>query len=341
MTQVTAIVVNFNGRHFLAQCLTCLRDQTLEFHRIIVVDNGSSDGSVEWLKRYFPEIEVWALSQNLGFCRANNLALADVMTEYVVLVNNDAFLAPTWLGHMVEVLEKDAGAGAAVGKMLFFDRPDLIDRAGDDYTRAGAPLMRGRFRPAHEFNWSGEVLGASAAAVVYRLEMLRDIGLFDEAFFMVHEDVDLSLRARLAGWRILYQPAAQALHHGGGTFKRLPDTAVYYGHRNLEWVFWGNLPAGLIRRALPTHVLLVFFAWAGFVAQGQGRVFLKAKWNALKGLPRVWSQRRYRLRKHRVSDQELWDLMAPEKLLQRLGAKFRDHKRRQLSREADLGSHAS
>ena len=143
---VRIIVVNWNGRVFLEDCLQSLRRQTYRSFSVTLVDNGSTDGSLEFVSDRFPEVHVIALMENQGFAGANNRALSNLTTPYVALLNNDAVADPGWLASLVEALEEANESGFAASRMLSYDRPEVIDRCGDGYTKAGAGLLRGGIR---------------------------------------------------------------------------------------------------------------------------------------------------------------------------------------------------
>jgi GT2 family glycosyltransferase len=211
---VSIVIVNWNGREFLPECLESLRRQVYRAFSVILVDNGSHDGSTAFVSENYPEVSIVALKDNRGFAAANNVALHAVETEFVALLNNDAVPDPLWLKSLVEALDEHPQAGLAASKMLLYDRREIIDRAGDGYTRAGAALLRGRGLSADCHRIREWVFGACAAAALYRMVMLRDIGFFDEDFCLLYEDVDLSFRAQLKGYKCLYVPEALVYHRG-------------------------------------------------------------------------------------------------------------------------------
>jgi GT2 family glycosyltransferase len=316
--QVRIIIVNWNGRAFLEECLQSLRKQTFRSFSITLVDNGSTDASLEFLQSHFPEVKVIALKENLGFTGANNTALRDLTPPYVALLNNDAVADPRWLEFLVEALNQTEEAGFAASRMLFYDQPAVIDRCGDGYTRAGAALLRGRNEPADHYKRREWIFGACAGAALYRTSMLRDIGFFDEDFFLLCEDVDLSFRAQLKGYKCLYVPEATVFHKGSGSLVRDSPLSVYYGHRNLEWVYIQNMPARLIVRTLFSHVIYNISALCYFVLRGRGVDFIRAKKDALKGLGRALNKRRQIQKSRTVDDAYIWGILDRPALLNRL-----------------------
>ena len=318
---LNVIIVNWNGRELLTECLESLRGQEYKPLDITLVDNGSVDGSVDFVAQTYPEVRTIALSKNAGFSAANNIALIalnNVRSEYVALLNNDAVAHPMWLKNLVNALESHQEAGFAASKMLFYDNPDVIDRAGDVYTRAGTGLLRGRGVSADKYNRQEWIFGACAGAALYRTRMLRDIGFFDEDFFLVYEDVDLSFRAQLKGYKCLYVPEAVVYHKASASIVYDSPISVYYSHRNLEWVYIKNMPAGLLFKTIFPHVIYDIAAFLYFVTRGRGRDFIRAKRDALKGLTKALQKRRQIQSDRRVDDDYIWNLLEKELFLPRL-----------------------
>jgi GT2 family glycosyltransferase len=316
-------VVNWNGKELLQDCLGALQQQVYRCFTVILVDNGSNDGSVEFVNSYYPDIKTISLSNNVGFSAANNIAIKTVNTRYVALLNNDAVPHPSWLKELVETLETHPHVGFVASKMLFYDNPEIIDRAGDSYTKAGAGLFRGRGTSSDNYSKQEWIFGACAAAALYRTQMLRDIGLFDKDFFLVYEDVDLSFRAQLRGYQCLYVPEAVVHHKVSSSIIYDSPTSVYYGHRNLEWVYIKNMPAGLILKTIFPHLIYDMAAFFFFAARGRSKDFIKAKWDALKGLKKALKKRRHIQRSRIVDDDYVWSLLEKELLLPRLTGRLR------------------
>ncbi len=315
---LTVIIVNWNGREMLSKCLQALGKQVFRRFSVIVADNGSTDGSVEWVRQEYPQVEVIALSQNLGFSAANNIALKKVRTPYAALLNNDAFPHPLWAEKMIAAMEANPEAGFAASKLLFADHPEAIDRAGDSYTLAGAGLLRGRGNSAAGYGKAEWVFGACAAAALYRTQMLQHIGLFDEDFFLLYEDVDLSFRAQLRGYKCLYVPEAVVFHKGSGSIGHDSPVSVYYAHRNLEWVYLQNMPSLLLLKTLPYHVFYNILALLYFVFAGRLRDYLKAKRDAFRGVRKALSKRRIIQHQRCVNDCYVRQLLTQELFLPRL-----------------------
>lgn len=323
MNDVSVIVVNWNGKPLLSACLEGLRRQRYRSFATTVVDNGSADGSVDLIRSDFPEVSVIALPINSGFAAANNVAIKAADTAYVALLNNDAVPDPLWLEKLIEAMERHPEAGMAASKMVWQGEPNIIDRAGDGYTTAGAALLKGRGEPAERHDQPAWVFGACAGAALYRTDMLRDIGLFDEEFFILYEDVDLSFRAQLKGYRCRYAPEAVVHHKGSGSIGHDSPLSVYFGHRNLEWVYIKNMPARLILRSAVSHIVYDLAAFSYFLLRGRGIDFLKAKRDALGGLGRALKKRRQIQRGKSVEESYIWGLLDRPGLLGRLAGRRR------------------
>ena len=300
-----------------------LEQQVYKPFAIILVDNGSTDGSVDFVAQNYPEVRIIALPKNLGFSAGNNVALELIKTEYVALLNNDAVADPLWIKSLIEALESYPEAGCAASKILFCDNPKIIDRAGDSYTRAGAGLLRGRGTSSRNYGRQEWIFGACAGAALYRTPMLRDIGLFDEDFFLLYEDVDLSFRAQLKGYKCLYVPEAIVYHKASSSIVYDSPISVYYSHRNLEWVYIKNMPSILIPKTICLHLIYDIAAFFYFGARGRTRAFIKAKWDALRGLRRALQKRRQIQDSRKVDDDYVWSLLEKELFLPRLTRRLR------------------
>jgi GT2 family glycosyltransferase len=297
---ISVIVLNYNGKGYLERCLSSLREQTHRDFEVIVVDNASSDGSADYLKDNFPWVKLVRNSDNLGFAGGTNSGIRASQGDLILTLNND-----TWADeHFVERLAEpmaDKGVGMCASKMLLLD--GRIASTGICLSRSGAAWDRGAFEPDEgQYNRQMEVFGPSAGAGLYRRAMLDEIGLFDEDFFLYMEDVDIALRARLAGWRCIYVPEAIAHHHRAGTAGAESDLAVYYGNRNVIWYAVKGFPAGLLLSSLPWIIGRNLAVIPYYALRGQGRVILKSKLDSLRGLPRVLEKRRSVLRKARESE---------------------------------------
>jgi len=248
--RTSLIIVNWNGRDLLEDCLPSLENQTITAEEIIVVDNGSNDDSVEFLKISFPSVKVVTLDKNYGFAKANNIGIRLASGSRIALLNNDTVVDSQWLEELNHALDNHPEVGFCASKMLMYRDPNIIDSAGDMLGIAKA-YKRGHGRPnGTEFNEPGYVFGACAGAAIYRSEMLNDIGLFDETFVTNLEDVDLSFRAQLVGYKCMYVPSAVVYHKVGETKRRIGWTDRLT-QRNNKLMWLKNAPGWLLIKYAP------------------------------------------------------------------------------------------
>jgi GT2 family glycosyltransferase len=228
----SVVLPNWNGRKWLPGCLESLARQELSPAEVIVVDNGSTDGSLDYLRTHHPTVRVIALASNTGFAHAANQGLHVAEGEYVALINTDVVLEPDWLAQMTAALDSSPRAASVACKMLSLGSPDIIYDAGDVLRRDGACEQRGRFcRDDGRWDEPGEVFGACAGAALYRRDAVLSVDGFEERYFAYLEDVDLALRLRLAGWTCRYEPTV-ALHAGEGSSAQLAGGHLALVQRN-------------------------------------------------------------------------------------------------------------
>ena len=250
--RVTVVIPNWNGERFLSTCLGSLRRQSYDDFDMVLVDNGSTDGSVAFARDNFPEISVLPLPENRGFSAAVNAGILASETEHVALLNNDTETDPKWLEALVEAADSYPEAGFFASKLVDFADRRVLDGAGDVLRRSGLPYRLGHGEPdGGRYDKTAFVFGACAGAAMYRRGMLDDVGLFDEDFFANCEDGDLSFRAQLAGYRCLYVPGSVVYHMGSATFGRRSATSTRLGTRNSLCLLVKNLPAPLVPGFLP------------------------------------------------------------------------------------------
>ena len=219
------IVVNWNGRHFLTDCLAAAEGQTYGNYETIVVDNGSTDGSVDFVKDRFPSVTLISMGRNYGFAKANNVAMTEALQKkinYIALLNNDTRADRGWLENLIRAMKSRNDIGMCASKMLFMAYPEIIDSTGHVF-QSGKIGDRGHGEiDSGQYDDKQDVIGACAGACLYRGEMLEDIGLFDESFITYYEDAELSWRAHNRGWKARFVPEAMVLHHHGGTTRSSP-----------------------------------------------------------------------------------------------------------------------
>ncbi len=290
---IAVVVVNWNAGNYLQKCLQSLKAQTLKPARVIVVDNGSTDDSIQGLEQRFENFEFIRLGENTGFAYANNFAVkAADDCDWIAFLNPDAFARPDWLKNLSEAAEKFPEY-TSFGSHMFLYGSDRMDGTGDVYHVSGVAWRRDHGMKSSEINRNqGEIFSPCAAASLISRDSFIEAGGFDEHFFCYNEDVDLSFRLRLTGHKCLYIPEAVVEHVGSATTSRYSDFAVYHGQRNLVWSYFRNMPGFWFWIYLPQHLLFNFASLVWYSFRGNAVAVFKAKWDALRGLPRVWSLRK-------------------------------------------------
>lgn len=310
---VVLAVANYNGRHLLEVFLPSVAAQTFRDFRVVVVDDASTDDSVLWLAREWPEAQVVVQPRNGGVTAAFNACIAAAGdARFVALFNNDMELDPGCVGALVDALEASPEAGSATAKLVNYHDRALLDGAGDVLDWAGTGWRRGHGeRDSGQYDEPGPVFGACAGAALYRHSAFERVGAFDERFFAFCEDVDWSLRAQLAGFSCRYVPAAVAYHMGSATLgSGMTDFTRYHLTRNSLWVVIKGFPAGVLLRHAPRVVYVLAATAARSALDRQFRVWARAWRDALRGLPGILRSRREIQRTRAVSARELERIVA-------------------------------
>jgi GT2 family glycosyltransferase len=315
---VTIIIVNWNSGALLAQCMEHLAKQSYQPASILIIDNASTDGSTEFAAA-IPGITLQRLETNIGFAAANNLALADCHTEFVALLNPDAFPEPDWLERLLNAVQANPDFAAFGSRQMAYGSDGVVDGAGDIYHFSGLVWRRGYGRPRSSLeNISGEIFSPCACAALYRRDALQSVGGFDEDYFCYVEDVDLGFRLRLAGYKAMYVPDAVVYHVGSATTGgRHSGFSLYHGHRNLVWTYLKNMPGILFWLFLPFHILLNLITVVYFSLQGNGKIIVRAKWDAMRIAPKMWVKRKHIQQCKKASIREIWRVLDKRLLLWR------------------------
>ncbi len=275
MTEVTIIIPNYNGKKLLENCIETLKRQTCQKFKLLVIDNGSTDGSTDVTSESL-DMEMVALPENTGFCGAVNLGFEMTKTPYAILLNNDTEVEP----HFVEELLKGIGKSERIfscgAQMLDFRQRDLIDNAGDLYTLPGWAVARGKGRSAADYGKQTDVFSCCGGAVIYRMSVIKEIGAMDEKHFAYLEDLDLGYRAKIAGYRNCYIPGAKVYHVGSATTgSRYNEKKVFLAARNSMFVIYKNMPLLQLLINLPFLFAGVLIKWMFFCKKGFGRRYLE------------------------------------------------------------------
>ena len=305
------IIPNWNGAHHLPTCLDALMGQTYRDFETLLVDNGSTDDSLELLARDYPEIQLVALATNRGYAGGCKAGIEAASGEILVLLNNDTEVAPTWLKALVKALDRHPEAGMATPKVLLWDERTRLHTTGDYVRTNGIPDSRGVWEiDRGQYDDQTFVFGASGVAPAYRRTMLEEIGLLDADYQSYCEDVDLSWRAQLAGYRCVYAPEAVLYHKVSATGKG--TLRSFYVARNTIWMLAKNLPASLWRRhrkeilaAQWQRFAKALKAWRG----KEARATIRGQVAGLLGLPRALRKRSAIQARRRADDSYLESLL--------------------------------
>jgi len=318
------VIVNWNGKHLLGECLESLQRQTFQNFETILVDNGSSDGSAEYVREQFREVKLVALPVNKGFAGGNNAGIRIAAGSYIALLNNDTKTDPAWLEHLIKEAESNRAAGMIACKILSYADPEVIDNVGLLIYPDGLARGKGRLeRDQGQYDQKGEALFPSGCAGLYRKKMLDETGLFDEEFFAYADDVDLGLRGRLAGWGCVYVPSAKVYHKYSSSSSSYSSQKAFLVERNRLWVLLKYYPIELILASVyftVKRLLLQFYgALSGKGASGKFTaensmihaitILLKAWCSALLAVPHVLRQRWAFAGKRRIGRREFYRLI--------------------------------
>jgi len=310
LTSVTVLIINWNSGELLAKCLKHLMAQTVQPINVQVIDNSSSDASFGAVNLY-ENVSLHTSDTNLGFAAGNNLAISRCDSELVALLNPDAFPEPEWLENLLIAASSNPDVAAFGSRQLDQSNPEYLDGIGDRYHISGLAWREGHgVRDIPSDLIQRDIFSPCAAAALYRRQAVVDVGGFDEDFFCYIEDVDLGFRLRLAGYKAMYVPDAIVHHVGSATTGgHHSDFSVYHGHRNLVWAYVKNMPGILFWALLPLHILMNFCVVVLFAIRGQTMVILRAKWGALKGVPKAWRKRKKIQSDRKATISDIWRVL--------------------------------
>jgi GT2 family glycosyltransferase len=316
MSEISVIIVNWNGEHFLAECLSALRRQTFQNFETILVDNGSTDGSADFVRTQFPEVKLLELPENRGFTGGNIVGYEKARGDLVALLNNDTEAHPNWLEEIQRASRAYPKAGSFASKMMYYYERSRIENCGFDLGTAGTTLDLGRDElDGPDRNHPCTVFGACGGAAAYRRNVLDDIGFLDRDFFLIYEDVDLSFRAQLQGYECVYIPGAIVYHRYRASIGKAWARQVYFSQRNIEFVYLKNMPLRLILQSLPERLVYEVGSALYFVRQGAGSAFLRAKLDVVRSLPRILRERKEIQKRRKATNSQLRTILRKSALL--------------------------
>jgi hypothetical protein len=279
---VSIVIVNYNGIHFLEDCLPAIFSQNYCPFEVILIDNASADGSVDYVRKQFPDVKITLQQKNLGFSGGANAGIREAQGEFILTMNPDTTVTPEFIVELVKPMT-DPKVGMCAPKMILPN--GRINSTGICISRSGAAWDRGMNEDDDGmYDRAGEVFGPCGGAALYRRAMLDETGLFDEDFFLYMEDVDLAFRGQLFGWKCLYVPTARVIHVHSGSVREESDLAVYHGNRNIIWYAFKNFPKRILLTSFPWIIGRNIGVIPYYLIRGQGLVILRAKVDAVKGL---------------------------------------------------------
>ena len=270
MQEVSVIIPNYNGIAYLEGVLASLEQQTMDNFEVIVVDNGSTDGSSTFIAANFSWVRIIELPDNFGFSRAVNVGIEASRTPYVLLLNNDTEVEKNFVEEMLAAIRRHKNAFSCQAKMIQYHDRDKLDDAGNYYCSLGWGFARGKGKDISAYDKEEKIFAACAGAAIYRKKLMNKTGLFDEEHFAYMEDVDIGYRARIYGYENWYAPRAVVYHVGSGTSgSRYNQFKIRYSSRNNIYMIYKNMPLLQILINLPFLAAgfgakIIFFALKGF-----------------------------------------------------------------------------
>lgn len=306
---VSVIIPNYNGKRFLIHCLQSLEKQTITDYEIIVIDNASKDGSIDYVIQEFPNVVVEVLDKNYGFSKAVNEGIKKSNSKYVILLNNDTKVQENFIEELVKVMETSSRIFSCQSKLLQLYDKEYIDDAGDFYCALGWAFARGKGKPASFYEKEGQVFAACAGAAIYRKEVFEQIGYFDEAHFAYLEDIDIGYRAKIHGYQNRYAPKSIVFHAGSASSgSRYNAFKIELAARNSVYLIYKNMPLLQIILNLPFIMVGYIIKTAFFVKKGYGKTYLTG---LLKGVQLCMETKKSKfqpelLRNYALIQLELW-----------------------------------
>ena len=318
MPKVSVIIINYNGKDLIEGCLKALEEQSFKDFEVVIVDNDSLDSSRHKIKKFLKEspiapfVKLIPLDRNFGFAGGNIQGLNYVNnSEYVALLNNDTEPERYWLEHLVNAMDSEPLVGICASKLIVYGT-DIIDSAGVEFSALLKAFNRGEGEKTSLLNKKEYVFGACAGAALYRRKMIDEVGFLDEDFFLIHEDVDLNLRAQLYGWKTLYVPTAPCYHKVRSSIGKMSDRAVYYTLRNSEFVRIKNIPLSFFMRYLLGFILGGISEFLYFAVKHRYLIlYFKAKLDAVRMFPVMMKKRKMNMKAKRIANRDLRNITTP------------------------------
>ncbi len=317
LPEISVIIVNYNCGDLLFECLKSLEKQTFRDFEAIIVDNQSTDGSVQKLKTLIEKRQIGLnlrlieAERNIGFASGNNLALSYSKSPFIALLNPDCRASENFLDNLLTAIKKSKKIGIAVPKIINANN-NKIDSAGDGFSYTLKGFKRGSGCSPEHFDNEGYVFGGCGAAMLIRRDMIDDIGFFDDNFFLIHEDTDLNVRAQLSGWNVYYCPDAIVYHMPRSFILDMSDVAIYYSIRNRDFVRIKSVPLSILFLCMVELLLDIISEFIYFTIKHRRlRLYLKAKLDVVKALPTLIDLRKKVMARKRIKIRHLIEKMTP------------------------------
>ena len=307
MKSITIVIPNYNGMKFLQGCLDSLREQTDQDFETVMIDNGSSDESVSYVRENYPEVKIRAYHRNTGFCAAVNAGIRLSRAPYVLLLNNDVVCGPDMVAQLHHAIARREDTFSCCAKLIQMYDPTKLDDAGDYYSALGWAFARGKGCSSTLYDREETVFACCGAAAIYRRDVLEKIGLFDEKHFAYLEDIDIGYRAQIHGYVNRYIPSAVVYHAGSGTSgSRHNAFKVRLSARNSVWLVRKNMPLWQVVLNAPLLTAGWLIKYVYFIPKGLGGEFRKGLFEGLKALPETKGAPKGHAREYLKIQLQLW-----------------------------------
>lgn len=275
MSRISVVIPNYKGKKYLKNCIESVKRSTSLDLDIIIVDNGSKDGTMEEVQQSYPEINCICLDKNYGFCKAVNIGISQSKSPYIFLLNNDTIVCNGAVDALLNTMESDKRIFSVEAKMIQYHERDKIDSAGTYYNALGWAFARGKDRRISRYTKRTESFAACGGAALYRRDVFDKIGFFDESHFAYLEDIDIGYRARVHGYHNVFEPAAEILHVGSAASgSRYNEFKVRISARNNLYLLYKNMPAVQIVINFPLLFLGYMVKYLFFLRKGMGRYYI-------------------------------------------------------------------
>ncbi len=307
---VSIILVNWNGKAYLESCLQSLQVVTYPTKEIILVDNMSTDGSVTWVKKRYKNIRIVKNKRNLGFAGGHDAGLAVARGKYLLILNVDTIVEPSFLLPLVDRLERDEKIGVVQPKVVLGADPRLIDSIGSFFLPNGLLYHYGREKEENlpQYNVPLDIFSAKGVCMALRRDAIDHVGLFDPDYFAYFEETDFCMRVWLAGWRVTYEPGSRIVHVGGASSSQQPSSfIVYHSSKNVICTYLKNLSIGYALRAVPSIILLYGVWWLVSLMMGkfsEAYALMRAVWWNVINVGKTMRKREYVQRTMRTRGDE-------------------------------------